>query len=222
MLDADGEGAGAGASAGEGSGSGASAEEEGAGAAGSTGAGAGGVEGSAGGAVLRPSVLFAAGALSPKRSANLLGPVGSGAAAAPRDEALLRAPPRESDGGISPDLRVARAGVSFDGAAELLAGFGAGAGRAARRFLASGSSIERPSASICSARAARSASARAAGSMVTCTKPRTGTMPALSRGAPMDSSAGRSPKATRRTPWRVVSTKGSSSVPAICWDPSAV
>src|SRR5699024_12615546 len=112
---------------------------------------AGGVEGSAGGAVLRPSVLFAAGALSPKRSANLLGPVGSGAAAAPRDEALLRAPPRESDGGISPDLRVARAGVSFDGAAELLAGFGAGAGRGARRFLASGCLIERPSASICPA-----------------------------------------------------------------------
>ena len=111
----------------------------------------------------------------------------------------------------------------INGAEALLpAGRGGGFGAAARRFFASGSSIERPCSSTCSARAVRSASARSAGSTVACTKPRTGMIPALTRGSPTASSAGRSPKAVRRTPSRVFSTKGSSSVPAMSCAPSAV
>ena len=136
-------------------------------------------------------------------------------------------PPRDSDGGISPGLRVATEGLRIDEELEpdpaLVEGFeGVGAGRSARRFFASSVSIERPSFSTCSASAARSASSSWAGSTVMCTKPRTGTMPETTRGAPTGSSGGRSPKATRRTPSKELITSGCSSVPTTICAPSAV
>ena len=105
----------------------------------------------------------------------------------------------------------------------VLAGFAAGfgAGRSARRFFASSVSIERPSFSTCSARAVRSSSSSWSGSTHMCTKPRTGTIPETTRGAPTGSSGGRSPNATRRTFSTLASTRGSSSVPTICRAPSA-
>src|SRR5699024_7818237 len=164
----------------------------GVGAGGAVGAGAGAGAGAAGGA--GAGGVAGAGFSSAKRSSNTLGPASAaGAVAADPDERGAE-PPREVAGGISPGLRCANDGFRI-GAAEV-AGFGAGGGDfAARDAFASGSSMERPSSSTCFASAWRSSSPSSAGSTLMCTKPRTRVMPVSIRGAPSDSSGGRSPKA---------------------------
>src|SRR5699024_5215592 len=111
-----------------------------------------------------------AGASFPKRPAKRFGPEDASSAGAGREEDA-EDPPRDSDGGISPGLRVATEGLRIDEELEpdpaVVEGFeGVGAGRSARRFFASSVSIERPSFSTCSASAARSASSSWAGSTV--------------------------------------------------------
>src|SRR5699024_90532 len=192
-----GAGGGAGGAVGAGAGAGAGAAV-GAGAGAAGGAGAGGVAG--------------AGFSSAKRSSNTLGPASAaGAVAADPDERGAE-PPREVAGGISPGLRCAIDGFRLGAAG--VGGFGGGGGDvAARGACASGRAVERPSSSTCFASAWRSSSPSSAGSTLMCTKPRTRVMPVSIRGAPSDSSGGRSPKAMRCTPSTVLSTNGSSSVP---------
>ena len=149
----------------------------------------------------------------------MFGAAGSGSAA--RGAVLDPAPLRGGVDDVAPVGLALAAGLDDDGGVLTLL-IDCGAGRSARRFFVSGSSMERPSSSTCAASAARSSSSSCAGSVVTCTNPRTGTIPPSTRGAPIPSSSGRSPKAVRRTPSRLRSTNGSSSVPAICWEPSAV
>src|SRR5699024_2337982 len=202
----------AGSEGGVGSGVGAGGAVGGSGGAGegAAGGGGGGGAGAAGGA--GAGGVAGAGFSSAKRSSNTLGPASAaGAVAADPDERGAE-PPREVAGGISPGLRCAIDGFRIGAAG--VAGFGAGGGDfAARDAFASGSSMERPSSSTCFASAWRSSSPSSAGSTLMCTKPRTRVMPVSIRGAPSDSSGGRSPKAMRCTPSTVLSTNGSSSVP---------
>ena len=151
----------------------------------------------------------------------MLGPSGSAGSSVRREDELLAPRLRFcSEGGISPGFRVASIGLR----GEDVPGFGrvGGGGLSFLRCFASGSSIERPSASTCSVRALRASSSSSAGSTVTCTNPRARVIPTDTLGSPTASSGGSSPKAVRRTPSTFLITNGSSSVPAICWAPSAV
>src|SRR5699024_8510746 len=158
--------AGASASAGaSGAAAAAAADAEGGGAAAGGGAGAGAGAGAVPDAEAS-GVLAAA-----KSPSNMFGAAGSGSAA--RGAGLVPAPLRDDADGVPPVAPAA----GLDGGGVLTLLIDRGAGRSARRFFVSGSSIERPSFSTCSASAARSLSSSSAGSIVTCTIPLTGTLP---------------------------------------------
>src|SRR5699024_9147298 len=156
-------GAGSAASARASGASGAGAEEAvGDGAASGCGGGDGaGADAAAGADAVAGAVLSGVSAAPPKSPSNPFGAAGSGSAA--RGAVLDPAPLRGGVDDVAPVGLALAAGLDDDGGVLTLL-IDRGAGRSARRFFVSGSSIERPSSSTCAASAARSSSSSCAGS----------------------------------------------------------